>query len=275
MPKNLVELIKASGQAGTAGQSFKSQVTGASGGGVSMTSYLLGAEGSVSGTPAPAGENSIYASGTTFTLGIGFSGYGSNFNQIRRNGTAPWSFTGSAANTINSVTWSESPGTATVSVTVYGEYDANTIQTLTNFNAWFTGYQSPNEPAGAGGESVTVTPTIAGSGSASGSDVRSIQFIYDPDTALFNPSYTSTTWSFDIYRRAYESWTTRNEWEMHTDANYNNVIGTNTYVFTSYPGDSYTVGYARHRLKAAYNGGTPGSWTNYGAVSWADPREAQ
>lgn len=273
MPRNLVELIKASGQAGTAGQSFKSQVTGASGGGVSMTSYLLGSEGSVSGTPAPPGENSIYASGTTFTLGIGFSGYGSNFNQIRRNGTAPWSFTGTAANTINSVTWSESPGTATVSVTVYGVYDSNTIPTLVNFNAWFTGYQSPNEPAGSGAESVSVTPTTTGGGMASGSDVSSIQFVYDPDTALFNPSYTSTTWSFDLHRRAYESWTTRYEWRIHPDANYNNPIGTNSYSFTSYPGDNYTVGYVEYRLKAEYGGG--GAYTPYGAVLWDDPREAQ
>lgn len=269
---NLVELIKASGNTGTSGQSFKDHVTGASGGGVSMTSYQLGSMGSYSGTPNPPVETT-YTTPQTWNIVITFSNYGANFSQIRRNGTSPWSFIGVANQTLNSVTWDNGAGTATLNTTVEGAYDANTLPGLSSFNVWYVGYTSPTQNPNSGSVSVEVYPLTTGGGSASGWDDYNLQWIYDPDTAAFNTNATTSSFSFRINKKAYPGWTTTYEWEIHSDSNYNNVLGTNSYTFSSDEAYDADVGYIRYRIKAAYNGGTPGSWTNYGVIHWTDPRD--
>jgi hypothetical protein len=275
VPKNLVELIKASGNAGIAGQSFKGNVTPTQAvsdmTGFSMSSYLLGTDGSVTGTPLLPNEWT-YPSGTTFTLVQNFASYGANFYRIRRNGVAPWYPMGTIEHTLNSATWDEVNDNVTLSVTCYGDYDPATAPGISAFTPYWQGYTSPNVPAGSGAEYVEVKPAVTGGVSASGTDDRTLQLWFDPDIAQFNPTFTTASWSLRIQRRAYPAWTTINEWEIHTTSGYNNLLGTNTYVFTSYPQDNYTVGYVRYRLKTEYNGGTPGSWTNYGAVTWYDTR---
>jgi hypothetical protein len=275
VPKNLTELIKASGNSGIAGQTFKGNVNPTQAvsdmTGFSMTSYLLGTDGGLTGTPQPPVEIT-YNSGTTFTLVQSFSGYGWNFYRIRRNGTAPWYPLGTVEHTLDSVTWDEGNANVTLSVTCYGEFDAATEPGLSTFAPYWQGYISPNVPAGGGPEYVEVKPVVTGGISPSGADDRTLQFWFDPDSADFNANFTMVSSSLRISRRAYPAWTTLNEWELHATSSYDNLLGTNTYVFTSYPQDNYTVGYARYRTKAEYNGGSPGSWTNWGAVTWYDTR---
>lgn len=279
MPKNLVELIKASSAAGIAGQSFKTNVTGATTG-VSMTSYLSGSFGSFGGS-FPQPENEItYSTPQNWNIDVVLSGYGANFNQIRRNNTSGWTFLGTANATINSVTWNDGTGTATLAMTFTGNYDATTYPTLTNFTAYFLGYVSPNKP-GAGAATVEVYPLASGGGAASGSDVFTLQWSYDPDIANYNPVITTPApnlgtgaQTMRIAKAAYPSWTTTYEWEIHTSSSYNNLLGSNFYQFTSYENDAnVSVGFIRYRIKAAYNGGTPGSWTNWGELLWTDPRD--
>lgn len=271
MPADLVELIKASGNAGTAGQSFLNHVTGATGG-VSMTDYQLGSVNSYSGVPLTPVENT-YATPQTWNIDVTFSNYGSKFNQIRRNGTTPWLFLGTANHVLNSVSWNDGTATVTLNSTVEGDYDAGTLQTLSSFSAWHTGYTAPTQNPNSGSVNVSVFPEVSGGGSPSGTTDFTLQWRYDPDTATFNSNMTTSSFSFRMNKKAYPAWTTTHEWEMHTDSNYNNVVGTNSYTFSSDENYDADVGYIRYRIKAAYNGGTPGSWSNYGVIHWTDPRD--
>lgn len=273
MPKNLIELIKASNGAGSAGQSFKTNVTGASSGGVSMVGYLVGSPGSYSGTPQTPVEFT-YSTPQSWSIGVVWSGYGGTFYHIRRNGPTPWLFIGTGTVTINSVNWDDGSGTSTLNLTVEGEYDSNTIQTLTSFNAYFSGYSFPNMPAGSGAATVEVTPLVSGSSIPSGTTDGSLQWIYDPDIANYNPQQTTQAFSFRIARRAYPVWSTMYEWRIHSNSSYNSVIGTNGYSFDSYPEYSnYSVGWIEYRLRAEYGGG--GAYTPWGELLWTDGRDEQ
>lgn len=277
MGKNLVELIKASGNAGVAGQTFKGNVSPTQAvsdmTGFSMSSYLLGTDGSVTGIPLLPNEW-VYDSETTFTIVQNFASYGANFFRIRRDGTAPWNPLGTVQHTLNSVTWDEGNANVTLSVTCLGEFDPATAPGVSTFLAYWQGYTVPNVPPGSGAEYVVLAPVVTGGVSPSGTDDRTLQFIFDPDIAQFNSSFTTGSWPLRISRRAYPGWTTLYEWELHSTSAYTDdpPLSTNTYVFVSYPQDNYPLGYVRYRIRAQYNGGTAGAWTNFGLVSWSDTR---
>lgn len=288
MPKNLIELIKASGKAGIDGQTFANDVTGADTN-VAMSDYLCG----VPSTFAPPDPNSTYPSGQMFAISIQFSGYGPRYYNIRRNDAGAWQSYGTALQTLHDIGWNDATASVTLNVTVLGEYDSTTLQTLTGFNVWFVGYTYPNAPTSETWESVEVTPAISGSLTPSGATTQTLQYYFDPDSANFNPSVwapsSTTSWPVTISRRAYPGWSTRYEWEIHANntivnGSYNSLINSNGYTFTSFPGTNYgnanPVGYVQYRLRAEYNGGTPGAWTftdvynNTLMVVWTDPRNA-
>lgn len=271
MPKNLVELIKASGKAGIAGQSFANDVTDAAVG-VAMTDYLVGAP-TFFDPPAP---ETVYTSGQTISLGITFGAQGSKYASIRPPGTQGWLDLGTAQQVITAASWTGN--TVTLSITVTGDYDDNTVQTLTGFSAWFTGYTNPNEPPSSTWEDVSVTPTVAGPTTPTGSTTKTLQYLFNPDIAEFNPSVyvpsATTSWPITITRIAHPSWTTRHEWELHGNDSYTYLLGGNGYTFASHPNTDFPnanpVGWIRYRLRAEYGGN--GQWTNYGYVTWTDPR---
>lgn len=279
MTKSLTKLLKASGKPAIINSRFGDVTPTPPPAYSGMTSYLVGAPGSYSGVPTLPGEAADYTTPQTFNIGVTFSGYGSNFSYIRRNGTAPWTAIGSANQVLNSVTWDDGLATATLNVTVTGNYDATTYPTLLSspngFVCWFTGYTSPTQNPNVGYVSVTMFPQATGGGTATGTNDFTLQWTYNPDTGGFNPNQTTASHPFRIQKAAYPSWSTTYEWELHTDSNYNNLLGTNTYSFQSDVMFDADVGYVRYRIRAEYNGGTPGSWTNYGVVHWTDPRADQ
>jgi len=266
---NLRELIRASGSAGLDGQSFKSNVKGA-GTGVSMRSYLLGIPAAYGGQPQPPAEIT-YTSGTSFNYDIFWSAYGENFNQIR-NGLSSWQQFGTAEMTINSATWSESLGKVTLNFTVFGEYDPNTSQRLDTFGAQ---YENNGTPTGQEGFNVVIIPFLVGGTTPSGADNLTVQFYYDPDTAFFNPTVLTSTFTMRITRRAFPSWNVMYEWEVWRDGTYDGtdaLFGINGFSTLSFSGTTFTY-YVRYRLRSQYGGN--GTWTNFGAVQWMDPRPAQ
>lgn len=236
MPLNLTELIKAAGNAGTAGQSFKSQVTGA-GDTVGMLSYrVTGLD--LSGT-FPVNSTELpgsYPSGTNFAaMNLDLSGYGANAHHIRRPGVTGWSFdlTGGGngmSYVINSFT-EATPSTFDLDITFYGAYSGSfSINAAENFSI-------PTE----WGDPWTWTFT-AQQGGTSGSDTLYFTISYDHDTANFNPVLSSNAYEFDMNRRAYTASAVRYRWfDNDTDAtnNTNPVSEGNGAGYSTIQGTSY------------------------------------
>lgn len=236
MPLNLTELIKAAGNAGTAGQSFKSQVTGAAEGFGMLAYRVTGLD--INGTlPVDSTElPGAYASGTTFAaVNLDLTGYGSKADQIRRPGVTGWSFeltggTTGRSYTINSLT-EATPSTFDMSITFYGSYSGSfSINAAENFSI-------PTE----WGDPWTWTFT-AQQGGTSGSDTLFFTISYDHDTANFNPVLSSNAYEFDMNRRAYPASAVRYRWfDNDTDAtnNTNPVLEGNGSGYSTIQGTSY------------------------------------
>lgn len=271
MSKSLTKLLKAAGKPAIINSRFGDVTPTPPPAYSSMTSYLVGTPSEYSGVP-PLPNEWQHTTPQTFDIGVTFSGYGANFNYIRSNGTAPWTVLGSANQILNSVTWDDGLGKATLNVTCTGNLDAGTFPTLVGFYVWHLGYTDPTPNPNSGNVTAYVYAAATGGGTPSGFNDFTLQWTYVPDTAGFNPNQTTSSFSFRMDKAGYPSWTTSYEWQIHTDSNYNNLLGTDSYQFQSNENFSADVGYVRYRLRAAYNGGTPGSWTNYGVVSWTDPR---
>ena len=226
MALTLRDLIKASGNAGTTGQSFRNHVTGA-GSGVGMRQYVAGLTFDVTDV-LPSTEHT-YASGSSVYTRIIYLSTGTKFSQIRQNGTTPWTQIGSASTTgglrPSSVVWDDTGRTATANYTLIGEYDSNTLQSLNSFQAWFLGYTNPARPDDndTGGYTVRASPVVTGGGSPSGSTTMTYQWQYVPDIGPFNPTYTDpTSVTVAVNRRAYPGWATYYETEYHDNSGYTN-----------------------------------------------------
>lgn len=277
MTYNLVELIKASGNAGVAEESFRNDVT-AAGDEVNMASYRLLGSGSGAASTASIGGFSIAPAitGNGFEVNLTFGGYGTRFRHIRNNGTSSWGgFSGSGLTHVTT-SWNDGTATATLGVTAPNVYDPATSETLQfpdSFVAWFDGYVAPDRPADGdpNGYLVRVSPRVTGGGIASGStDYTFGPFSYNPDSAAFNPDYSSGvgTYTIRVNRLAFPPWGTAYDLEAHDSAAYTNQIDlfVLSYSFTT------AQWYIRYRVKAEYNGGIPGAWNEYGLVTWSDPR---
>lgn len=281
MPITLKELIKAGGGAGSAGQSFSNTGGLGASSGARISDYIL-PTGSPTDNWDPAGDTlTTYNSGGTYNPYVSFNyqygGNGSRFYNIRRDISGWTNNTGSSI-TLNSVTWNDSAGTATLNMTIYGDYDSSTQQSLTAFQYYFSGYTAPDKPSDGGAYQVVLFPSVSGSSSPSGSSIITPSFTYDPDIASFNPNQTFNWSGIRVYKQAYPSWTTMYEWQAYLDSGYTTAAETSFY--SSNDGNNaafayYTYGpvYIRYRIKAAYNGGTAGSWQDTTA-SWQDPRTA-
>ena len=235
-----------------------------------FSSFKLGAA-SWSGGPLPPGEQT-YNDNTTFNMVGTFADMGGRFSVIRNNGTNQWSQVGSVAvngsAVVNSVTWDDGAQTVTVPYTVRGAYDPNTIKTLSAFTFWFRNYTEPAEPPDNDEYQVVIRITATGSDTPSGSTAETFRLRYaNPDGGGFNPGPVHTPlMDIQVARRAYPTWATTYEWEAHDSSSYTNEIASS---FMSDNNTTYDV-WIRYRLSAEYGGN--GTWTNYGQVSWTDPR---
>lgn len=270
MAYTLRDLIKASGNAGTSGQSFRNHVTGATSG-TAMSHYKAGLAFDV--TDALPSTEYTYASGSSVYTRITYLSTAVKWSLIRQNGTTPWTQIGSSSTTgglrPSSVVWDDTGLTGTANYTLIGVYDPNTLQTLSYYDAWFRDYPYPNQPPDSGTYVVRAKPVATGSLTPSGSSTMTYQWQYVPDIGPFNPTYTDpTSITVAVSRIAYPAWATVHESEYYSDSGYTTLVG-NT--ISSDPETIFTW-WIRYRIKAEYNGGTPGSWNYYGSYTWYDPR---
>lgn len=261
MSKTLYWLIKTSGNTGAAGQSFKNHVTAAAAGS-KMTDYVIG-----TGTPVsdwtPAVEGDKYASGTTFAPYVNFANYGSQFHDIRAD---VWTPNACDEVTVNSVSWNEGLGRATMSITIAVDSPPS-LPYITGVMFWYTENPYPWEPVDSDPHYVEMIIAHTGGGTADEVEVTP-KFDVQMDGSAFNAQQTIT---FDpiLITTEYPGWDDVYEFETHEDSNYNSP---KSYGVDSYVDTTYSV-WLRYRIRAEYNGGTPGSWVNYGEVAWTDPRE--
>lgn len=234
-----------------------------------MSQYIC-PTGSFSNTwlsPVEMTTPAAYASGSTFNPYVSF-GYGSKFPNIRRNGTYPaWSNLGSTEVYLDNVSWNDSTKTATLTITVNGDYDINTIQTLNAIFFDFDQYPS-SQPPDSFGHEVSLHVYVTGAGTPSGYTDKTVQFAYDPDIADFNAYRAYGSSQIRVAKVGYPNWTTMYAWQAYSDPYYTTPAADS---FTSYVDTTYSV-YVRYWKKAEYNGGVQGTPVNYGLVSWTDPR---
>lgn len=285
MARNLKNLIKASGYAGTSGQSFRNHVAGAASG-VKMSDYNMG-NPAWTNTPNPS---TTYATPTTFsnltlTLGV----YNAKASQIQETTTASWQVAyisplSTASATLNSVSWASN--VATVSITVNGELTTGTPTTTAS--VWYQGYTYPYLPYGGSGNTDpnTCSPDCetafnvsftmsANPVAASGSTTNNLSVQYVPDKygAQYNPTIwgpgptAGGTWTVNQDRRP-GAQPTVDAVQWATDASFTNVVSTSQTYTISSDNNNYTELYLRYKLDGA------GSWTDYPSnpLVWQDPR---
>lgn len=261
--RTLRNLIRASGFAGIAGQSFRNHVLGAASG-AKMSDYRSGGI-STSGEPAPNGVTYNDNAGFTVTVSLGGS---ARWSYIKNVGAGKFSITPSLspdgfavvspASTVNAA----DPSSASFSVRA----PYNGTRT-TSGSVWFTGYVQPARPATTGPEPAQFYGIVT-SDPPTGTSNVSVQMGYWPDAVqdTFNP-FMSVTWPFTMNNRQYPTDTAQFQWEWYNNPSYTGtpVSTSPTYSFTTSPGTTMDL-WLRTRLV-----GTT-IWTNYGLVHWADPR---
>jgi hypothetical protein len=253
MPKNLIELIKASGGAGISGQSFANNVTGAASG-VRMTDYLIPSWNIDSSTIPIDGLGVIYSSGHVFNIDIAIT-RGSRANLIQRlTSTAFTPFllpmgigggVGSYAE-VQSLSVFGGGSQFIVGVQVFGELSGTASVGINNEFV----NENPAIDTGVASHTVRYFAIInTGGGGQQTSTRYQLSIDYDPDIANFNPVLTSKDfitdagWAFDMYDRTYQlSELQFRWWDNQTDANNQNtstIRSTQSAVFAeAYPNGS-------------------------------------
>lgn len=277
MAYNLRELIKASGYAGTSGQSFRNHVTGAASG-VGMRDYLINtATWTNPFEPLPT----IYDSPALAYATISFADMGDLAGAIVNRDVSAWQVqatvldggSGEAA-TITGVEWYTDHPTnnaeAYVGISVDGPY-AIGIPTVSTY-VWYRDYTEPDRPADGDTDPYVVDfSVISGSVPAAGTGLVQLALSLTPDRfgAAFNPPQSNASvlgdWTLTIDRRDNPGQQIEAEW--YSDSSYSTLVSTNlTYTISSSPNTSVSY-WARYR-----NSGSSDTWTNIGEVNWQDPR---
>lgn len=238
--RKLSELIKEStiygpGGTGSANESFKNHVTGASGGGVSMTQYNINSIGWFdNGTPGqPSGYPvTVYNADTTFNMQMTVNRNSQAYNVQRvNNGNPPWT---------------------TLNVTAYDGFSS-----ISGSSVSFNTYSTPGSPAGAqfnvgvrvlarnapngsvqgtilydGGQTTVPASGVMWSGTFSaiaqysgglGTMDYYLNIAYDPGPAQYNDGW-SQSWPFRMTDRAIDLGTYGFRWwTSWTEANNNNA----------------------------------------------------
>lgn len=272
MPKNLIELIKASGGAGANGQSFKTNVTGA-GDTIKMTDYLISSL-SWSQIPNIPSEFTVYPSPTVFST-IASVTRGTAASNIQRITQDAFTVT------LVPVLWNDNMPGSSVAISAF-----STSGNGASFNLSFTlngkvsGLNTPGiqinydngqtqPPASGVLWSGNYVATIQASGQLGYSDCY-LNVVYDPDSANFNPTINnfnggSNGWPLRLEDRVYTTsdyefrW-----WDNATDANNNNAA---TVYSTTASGESWwsydvTNNYRLQVWMRARNVTDNGSWSS-------------
>lgn len=262
MSYSLRDLIRASGYAGVAGQSFRNHVSGA-GAGAAMSQYKCNGW-TFSGEPVP---EITYDEGQAFTIAVDFS-QGTYADWIKRAGSGLVAITAGLSpygfDVYNQASTVVGPATgSSVSFNVHAPYASG--YSLSG-GAYFTGYIPPDEPANSDPADVTFTGRVTAE-SPTGSDSVSVQISYAPDIGPFNPTLTHE-FPFAMYRRSASTNLADYDWQWYSDAGYTTLVTTSAaFVVTSNPGDSTTY-YLKAKSKAS------GTYTTVGAVIFVDDRPA-
>lgn len=263
MSRTLKNLIKASGNSGVAGQSFRNHVTG-SVTGAHMTDY------NVDGWSfsAPPTNGNTYTGTQNFGGSITFT-QGSRASNIKRTGAvivvSPTGdvFTGGKITVTTNSIVGASTGSS-LNVQVIAGYNSTTSSPVGN-SGWFDGYTSPANPGGTSPANVTMFGSLTGVSAATGSQFYQWHEIYTPDIGPYNADFDEIRQIFMNNRLETTSdW----EWEWHANSSYTSLLAsTVAYTFASSPDGLYTF-----YLRAARILSFTHIWENVGAVTFTDPR---
>src|SRR5690348_9138175 len=226
MPRDLLNLIKASGYAGTSGQSFRNNVTGAASG-AKMSDYNLYAWvfGGTQPSTSPLGAS--YVGTTDFAMTFDFT-QNSRANYIKRIGAAltidadipgnPGGYSASivAQNVVAAVSGSS------VTVRVVPPLGSAPSGAIVLAQPWFTSYTYPNQPpSGSGSQPVKMGVAVSSGGG--GTEVRNIHFTlsYAPDIGPYNPTISQAYVNIPFTTRA--DTLDDFEYEWHTTSAYSDA----------------------------------------------------
>lgn len=196
MAWNLIELIKASGGAGSSGQTFRNNVTGA-GNGIKVSDYKI-TNVSWSGYP---NEGSSYNDNHTFSITATVT---RNTQAYRIQRTASNAFTitlsyysggyGNGSYTLDSFSADGSPAGSSFSLNIRVRGPNNTANATAygQINYTYRGDGgTPLSSVPAGGFEWAGNYSVIPNNTAVGSSQLSLRIDYDPDTASFNPGFTT------------------------------------------------------------------------------------
>lgn len=268
----LRDLIRASGYAGTSGQSFRNNVAGAASG-AKMSDYKCNGWAFSTGGTAPdtAPVGGAYDGTQTFDMDIDFT-QGSRASYIKRTGAMlvfdPLTSSNGAGYEAHVVSQSV-VGAASgshVQISVTPPYATGTGSSITKGTPWYVGYTNPSmPPAGMGTMQVrffvqftngTNTPVVVNT---------QFQFSYTPDIGPFNPTLVKEYINIPFHKRL--DTLLDYDIEYHANSTYTSLAGGGvSFDVDTNPGDSFTY-WIRYRLK-----GSTGSWTNLGSETWHDAR---
>lgn len=288
MAKTLRNLIRASGYAGTTGQSFRNHVSG-SASGAKMSDYKITTlvVNSSSVSPPPF----TYPISQSFTLPITLPNKGSRSSAIQQLGSTQFganrfpingNLGGSSVSVTGIGAWTNGNSTGSMTIKVVAPFAGSpTLTPVTSFNTAGAGSSTSTTPQRIKWEaSLTSTPT--------GTSSLEITTRYAPDSGPFNDTLFSDGsgpnggFSVSLTNRAYDVSDYQYEW--HSNSSYTNVLASTAIYIpafnaTIYTGSSYTPPYD----DASYGGSfltaylrwrldTGSGWNNVGAVTWTDTR---
>lgn len=267
MARTLKDLIKASGNTGVSGQSFRVHVTGAVTG-AKMTDWNISAS-SYSGHPTELGgplSGGAYNDATVLSVTNTIT-RGSRAHNIQRNLLSdyiPVTTSGGGSVLLSAFSSGGTPTGAThaFSATLRGD----TVTPTPVYSA--TGVNAP----GSDPNPVLFSISITNGGTAATSQTVNIN--YAPDGGPYNPTIL-TTWSYSIMPRTWA--TTDFDVEWHSNTTYTGLLST-LYEYQASTVPPYPTnpnGLAPNETATAYlryrRTGTSGAWTNIGAVSYYNP----
>src|SRR3954468_17540838 len=229
MTWTLKNLIKASGNSGAVGQSFRNHVAGAVTG-AAMTDYKITALSFAS----PPTNGNTYTGTQNFGGSITFT-QGSRASNIKRTGavytispSGMFDTGGSVTLTTNSIVGASTG--SSINIQVKAGYDDNGSSPVGN-PGWFDGYTSPTVPAGTGSDNVTMFGSLTGVSAVSGSQFFQWTETYTPDIGPYNSDFSFLR---QIYMNNRLEDTTDWDWEWHANSSYTSLLSsTDTYTFGS------------------------------------------
>lgn len=289
MPFSLRNLIKASGFAGVAGQSFRNHVSGAVGG-TRMSDYIIPKfvldTGSVSVPP--------FTYGTTATLTLPFTlpNKGIRASAIQRRAVTQFganrfpvngNFGGSSVTITSLGTWSDDNKSGSLNLTVVAPFAGT--PTLTTSASFFTNGagSTPSDTPQRVRWQAKLSSTPAGTSSLE------ITTRYTPDIGPFNDTLFSSGsgpndgFIISVTNRAYE--VDDYEYEWHSNSGYSDLLSNSSFYIPTFGSAIYTRGgtYTAPYDDASYGGSvltaylrwrsdSGSGWNNVGAVTFTDPR---